>query len=56
MWEGISYRERQRYRVEYEECGEQLAFGSMSSHLMTQHGKAAGRRRHWTTTTEDRVP
>ena len=28
----------------------------MSSHLMNQHGKAAGRRCQWTTPTEDRVP
>ena len=33
--EGNSYRERQRDRVECEECSEQLAVGSMSSHLMT---------------------
>ena len=32
--EGRSYRERQRERVECEECGKQLAIGSMSSHLM----------------------
>ena len=37
-----SYKERQRKRVECEECGEQLAVVSMSSHLMTRHGKAAG--------------
>ena len=41
--EGHSYRERQRYRVACEECGEQLAVGSLLSHLMTQHGRAAGR-------------
>ena len=40
--EGRSYRERQQDWVECEECGEQLAVGSMSSHLMTRHGKAAG--------------
>ena len=27
----------------------------MSSHLMTRHGKAAGRRHQWTTQTEDRA-
>ena len=42
--------------VAYKECGEQLAVGSLSSHLMTRHGKAAGRRRQWTTPTEGRVP
>ena len=46
--EGKSYKERQRERVECAECGEQLAVGSMSSHLMTRHGKAAERRRQWT--------
>ena len=43
--EGSSYREWQWDWVECKECGKQLAVGSMSSHLMTQHGKAAGRRR-----------
>ena len=33
--EGHSYRERQRDRVESEECGEQLAVGSLLSHMMT---------------------
>ena len=46
--EGRSYTERQREQVECTECGEQLAVGSMSSHLMTRHGKAAGQRRQWT--------
>ena len=50
--EGKSYVERQCERVECAECGEQLTVGSMSSHLMTRHGKAAGRRRQWTTQTE----
>ena len=43
--EGRSYAERQRERIECVECGEYLAVGSMSSHLMTRHGKAAGRQR-----------
>ena len=37
------------------EYGELLAFGSMSSHLMTRHGKAAGRQRLWTPQTESRA-
>ena len=41
---GGSYAERQQERVACVECGEVLAIGSMSSHLMTRHGKAAGRR------------
>ena len=43
--EGRSYAERQRERVECVECREFLAVGSMLSHLMTRHGKAAGRQR-----------
>ena len=49
--EGESYKEWQRDRVECTECGEQLAVRSMSSHLMTRHGKAAGQRCQWTTQT-----
>ena len=48
MGKGKSYTERQRKRVECAECGEQLAVESMPSHLMTRHGKAAGRRRQRT--------
>ena len=44
---GRSYTERQRERVACGECGEILAVGSMSSHLMTRHGKAASRRLLW---------
>ena len=33
--EGNLYREQQQDRVECEECGEQVAVGSLSSHLMT---------------------
>ena len=54
--EGKLYRELQRDRVECKECGEQMAVVSMSSHLMTRHGKAAGRRRQWTNPAEYRVP
>ena len=54
--EGHSYIERQRDRVECEECGENLAVGYMSSHLKTRHGKVAGQRRQWTTPEEVRVP
>ena len=46
--EGRLYAERQRERIECVECGEFLAVRSMSSHLRTRHGKAAGRRRLWT--------
>ena len=44
---GRSFAERQRERVACEECGEVIAVGSMSSHLMTWHGKAAARRHLW---------
>ena len=54
--EGNSYRERQRDRVAYEECGELLAVGSLSSHLMTQHGRSVGQQRQWTTPALVRVP
>ena len=56
MGEGDSYRERQRDRVKCEGCREQLAVGSLSSHMMTRHGKAAGQRRQWNTPEEGRVP
>ena len=46
--EGRAYAERQRERMKCMECGEFLAVGSMSSHLMTRHGKAVGRQRLWT--------
>ena len=45
--EGNSFRERQRERVACGECGAEIAAGSLSSHLMTQHGKAAPRRHLW---------
>ena len=42
--DGNSFWERQRERVACRECGAELAAGSLSSHLMTRHGKAAPRR------------
>ena len=50
--EGRSYSERQREQVKCLECGEILAVGSMLSHLMTRHGKTAGRRSLWIPQTE----
>ena len=38
---GKSYAERQRERVACEEWEGVIAIGSMSSHLMTRHGKSA---------------
>ena len=34
--EGLSWRERQRERVACGECGEEIAAGSLSGHLMTR--------------------
>ena len=42
-----TYAERQRERVAYGECGTVSAAGSMSSHLMTRHGKTARRQHLW---------
>ena len=40
---GKTYTERQRERVACRECGTVITAGSMSSHMMTRHGKAATR-------------
>ena len=39
-----TYRERQKGQVACRECGEVLAVVSLLIHLMTQHGRAVGRR------------
>ena len=44
---GSTLKERQRDRVACGECEAELAAGSMSSHMMTRHGKAAPRRHLW---------
>ena len=44
---GKTYTKRQRERVACRECGTLIAAGSMSSHMMTRHGKAATRRHLW---------
>ena len=54
--DGHSYRKRLRYQVACIECGELLEVGFLSSHLMTQHGRAAGRQSQWTTPSTGRVP
>ena len=43
--------ERQRERVACGECGTEIAAGSMLSHMMTRHGKAATRRHLWASQT-----
>ena len=47
--EGPTYRERQKGRVHCRECGEGMAAGSLTSHLMTQNGRVAEARRSWIT-------
>ena len=47
MGVGKTYTERQRERVACGECGTVIAAGSMSSHMMTRHGKAATWRHLW---------
>ena len=44
---GEAFKERQRERVACRECRTEIAAGSMSSHMMTPHGKAATRRHLW---------
>ena len=39
--EGPTYRERLKGQVLCRECGELLAAGYLTSHLMTQHGRVA---------------
>ena len=51
---GQYYRERLKDQVACGECGEMLAVESLSSYLMTQHGRVAGRRQQWTTTAAGR--
>ena len=46
-WEVPNYRERQKGRVHYRECGEEMVAGSMVSHMMTQHGRVAETLRSW---------
>ena len=54
---GSTFKERHRERVACGECGAELAAGSMSSHMMTRHGKAATRQHLWApqTTGEPRL-
>ena len=53
---GPTYRERLKTQVACGECGEILAAGSLSSCMMTQHGRAAEIRRHWSTPATGIVP
>ena len=46
--EGPSYRERQKGRVQCNECGEEMTIGSILGHMRAQHGRVAEGRRSWT--------
>ena len=46
---GPKYRELQKGRVSCRECGEEMAVGSLVSHLMTQNGRVAEARWSWRT-------
>ena len=45
---GPTPRERKRERVTCGDCGQEMAAGSLDSHLMTEHGKARERKWAWT--------
>ena len=44
-----TYRERLKVQVSYRECNELLVVGSLTSHLMTLHGRVAETQRQWST-------
>ena len=46
---GPTYRELLKVQVACGECGEMLAAGSLSIHMITQHGRAALIQRQWST-------
>ena len=49
LGEGPTYRELQKGRVHCREYREEMAAGSIASHMMTQHGQVAEARRIWKT-------
>ena len=51
-----TYRERLKGQVACRECREMLVVGLLSSHLMNQHGRAAGQWRQWSTPTAEVGP
>ena len=53
---GPTYRERLKGPVEVGKCGELLAAGSLSSHLLTQHDRAVVKRRQWSTPSPETIP
>ena len=46
--EGPSYREWQKGRMQFRECGDDIATGSMLGHMKTKHGQAAEDSWSWT--------
>ena len=54
--EGPTYRERLKGQVACGECGELLAAGYLSSHMMNQHGRVAEVCRQWSTPTAGTGP
>ena len=53
---GHTYMERLKGQVACGECGERRTAGSLSSHLMTQHGRSAEIRQQWITPAAGIVP
>ena len=47
--EGPTYRERLKGQVSCGACGEFMAAGSLTSHMMTQHGRVAETLQQWST-------
>ena len=45
--DGPAYRERQKERVEFGECGKEMAAGLLVSHRMTQHEKSKAEQWSW---------
>ena len=45
--EGPTYQERQKGRVQFKDCREDIAAGYLEGHKMTQHGRAVEVRRSW---------
>ena len=54
--EGPTYRERLKVQVSCRECGELMSALSLTSHLMTQHGRVLEIRRRWRTPTAGAEP
>ena len=47
----MTYRERQKEKVKWGDCGKDMAAGSLASHRMTQHGKAKADKWSWNEST-----